>query len=135
MKSIVNNSSELKIDTGEIHFCLYCNKELKGRSDKKFCSDECRNAWHNDVAKKDEKEIKRIINILKKNRKILRGLHDNATGKKAKKELMMRKGFSFDYVTQVQGSYRFCFEYGYCGTTNPDYYFIVRGFETIVNKE
>lgn len=119
----------------EKSYCLFCAEELKGRTDKKFCNEKHRNAWHNEVSKKDEKEIKRIINILKKNRKILRSFHENAQGKNAKKDLMMRKGFSFDYVTQVQGSYRFCFEYGYCGTTNKDYYSIVRGFDNIVNKE
>jgi hypothetical protein len=119
----------------EKSYCLYCDKELKGRTDKKFCDEKHRNAYHNELVKREDKEIRRVINILKKNRKILRSFHENAKGKNAKKELMMRKGFSFDYVTQVQGSYRFCFEYGYCVSKNADYYSIVRGFDDIVNRE
>ena len=116
--------------------CLNCDELFSGRPDKKYCSPECKNDYHNEQSNKDEgaKEIKRITNIIKKNRKVLRELLGNAKGKKAKKDLMMRKGFSFDYITQIQGSYRFCFEYGYT-SAKDDYYFIVKGFEEIVSKE
>lgn len=125
----------MKIMDQEKHYCLFCDKPLKGRSDKKFCNADCRNAYNNQAYKEDELEIRRTINILKKNRRILKTLLGTAKGKKEKKDLMMRKGFSFDYFTQVSGSYRFCFEYGYTGTASTDYYFIVKGFGNIVNKE
>ncbi|RYF12576.1 MAG: DUF2116 family Zn-ribbon domain-containing protein, partial [Flavobacteriales bacterium] len=28
-------------------FCLDCNTEIKGRADKKFCDDQCRNNYNN----------------------------------------------------------------------------------------
>ena len=116
-------------------FCLNCEKPIHGRSDKKFCDSDCRNAYHNDLSKGDGgAEVRRITNILKKNRRILIAILGDAKGKKAKKDVMMRKGFSFDYITQTQGSYRFCFEYGYT-KVKDDYYFIVKGFEEIVSKE
>ena len=79
----------------EKHFCLFCEKILKGRADKKFCDDVCRNAYHNEAAMEDEGEVRRITNILKKNRRILKKMLGNAKGKKGKKDVMMRKGFSF----------------------------------------
>ncbi len=27
--------------------CTECGQRLAGRSDKKFCNDQCRTAWHN----------------------------------------------------------------------------------------
>lgn len=35
---------------GEVHHCLCCGKEVvqpRGRKEKKFCSDKCRNKWWN----------------------------------------------------------------------------------------
>ncbi len=134
----INDKNEVMIPgENEERMCLNftCQKIIKGRADKKFCKPECRNEYHNELSMREDKEIRRVTNILKKNRKILRSFHENTKGKNAKKELLMRKGFSFDYVTQVHGSYRFCFEYGYCGTNNKDYFSIVRGFDDIVNRE
>jgi len=115
-------------------YCLYCKKSIRGRADKKFCDADCRNAYHNELSKGDEREIRRVTNILRKNRKVLKALLGDARGKKAKKDVMMRRGFSFDYITQVQGSYRFCYEYGYAAAKN-DFYMIVKGFENIVSRE
>jgi hypothetical protein len=116
--------------------CLNCGELFSGRPDKKYCSPECKNDYHNDKSKAEEgiKEINRITNILRKNRKILKEILGDGKGKKEKKDIMMRKGFSFDYITQTQGSYRYCFEYGYTNSKD-DYYFIVKGFDKIVNKE
>ena len=115
-------------------FCLHCDKLLRGRADKKFCDIDCRNAYHNELSKEDDKEIRRITNIVKKNRKILKTLLGNAKLTKVKKDILMRRGFSFDYLTQVQGGYRFCYEYGYISSPD-DYFLIVKGFDKIVSKE
>ena len=34
--------------------CPVCNEEIKGRSDKKYCSPACKNAEHYDRRKKEE---------------------------------------------------------------------------------
>ena len=44
--------------------CLECGDKLVGRSDKKFCSDYCRNA-HNNTINTDSKNLIRNIGGLK----------------------------------------------------------------------
>jgi predicted nucleic acid-binding Zn ribbon protein len=34
--------------------CIFCGKVTKGRPDKKFCSDNCRNTYHNRIKKKED---------------------------------------------------------------------------------
>ena len=41
--------------------CLECEETVKGRVDKKFCSDYCRNSYNNRV-NKDSKNLIRNIN-------------------------------------------------------------------------
>ena len=41
--------------------CLECGNELMGRIDKKFCSDGCRNAYHNKVNPATKNLIRNII--------------------------------------------------------------------------
>jgi hypothetical protein len=36
-------------------YCLFCNKELEGRPDKKFCHYNCRNSYNNKNLKKQVK--------------------------------------------------------------------------------
>ncbi len=97
--------------------CLYCNEEVKGRSDKKFCDISCKSAWHNSHINPAEKEIKRTNSILRKNRSILRFC--SPQGKTTvRKELLVRQNFNFKYFTQVYTTsnnniYYLCYDYGY----------------------
>jgi len=50
--------------------CLACNEPLMGRSDKKFCDDQCRNDYNNKL-NSDEN------NFMRKNRKILKAICPN----------------------------------------------------------
>lgn len=108
--------------------CMHCGNEIKGRFDKKFCDDVCRNAWHNDQNKIDQAQIRAVNTILKKNRRVLIDL--NTTGKsKVKKEDLLKKGFNFDYLTRIyttqKGStYYFCYEQGYL-PLEGDWYMLV----------
>ena len=53
--------------------CLACERALKGRSDKKFCNDYCRNNYNNVQKAKNNYSpaIRNINNALLKNRKVL----------------------------------------------------------------
>ena len=55
--------------------CLECQEPIKGRIDKKFCSDYCRNTYNNSVAKDSKNLIRNINNRLKRNYKILSELN------------------------------------------------------------
>ncbi len=109
--------------------CLECGQVLRGRSDQKFCSDLCRNAYNNRLNSDTSKQVRRINNILRRNRRILRGL--NPDGKrKIHKSKMTQKGFDFDYFTSIYTTktgnvYYFVYEEGYL-PLDDDYYALVR---------
>lgn len=53
-------------------FCLECGREIKyGRNDKKFCSGDCKNLYHNRNRRAREVVLSRMQNILKNNYSIL----------------------------------------------------------------
>jgi hypothetical protein len=97
--------------------CKCCNEPFKGRTDKQFCSNECRNQFHNKELAEKEIDVKRINSILRKNRSILRNL--SPTGKTTvRREYLEMQGFDMNYFTHVyltkaNNIYRFCYEWGY----------------------
>ncbi|AEV31258.1 hypothetical protein Oweho_0236 [Owenweeksia hongkongensis DSM 17368] len=97
--------------------CLECNEPIKGRADKKFCSDGCRNAYNNREFRDVNNLIRNTNRVLSKNRKIL--VEMNPTGKtKTTRDILVGKGFNFDYFTSIYetkkgGRYYFCYDQGY----------------------
>ncbi len=51
--------------------CMVCNENLKGRVDKKFCSDYCRNSYNNSLKRSNNNLVRNINNQLRKNYRIL----------------------------------------------------------------
>ena len=105
---------EIKANT-----CMECGKKVKGRADKKFCDDFCRNSYNNKLNSDSNGLVRNINNILRKNRRILEEILPESEEKaKTTKERMLEKGFQFKYITHTyknkQGNiYYFCYEYGY----------------------
>lgn len=102
--------------------CPECGEKFGGRSDKKFCSDYCRNAYNHKQNLDNSPIVKRINKALKKNRSILKSLTPNDKSK-ASKMKMIQLGFDFNYHTSIytttKGSvYNFCYEYGYLELEN-----------------
>lgn len=98
-------------------YCMECQEELNGRSDKKFCSDNCRSSYNNRL-NADQINLRRRVNrILGKNRNILARL--NPDGKKTvHKALLLEEGFNFNYftnryITRKGTVYFFCYDQGY----------------------
>lgn len=113
--------------------CLECGDVIKGRSDKKFCSDLCRNAYNNKLNSDSNNLVRNVNNILRRNRRILEELIPEETAKTTKAKLIA-KGFSFQYYTNTYTNkkgamYFFCYEYGYLPLEN-DYYFLVKRKES-----
>ena len=111
--------------------CLACGKPIKGRSDKKFCDDFCRNTYNNQLKSGDNNYVRSINNSLRRNRRILEELLPE-TEKMAKttKEKLLQKGFQFKYsthsYTNAKGNvYLFCYDYGYL-PLEKDRYLLVR---------
>ena len=99
--------------------CLLCDKELKGRTDKKFCNDYCRNAYNNQLKSTSSNLVRTVNNCLGKNHRILESIFpEDEKIIKVRKEKLIELGYHFKYTTQVQknrtGSlYYYCYEYGY----------------------
>ena len=97
--------------------CLDCGTAIRGRSDKKFCDDQCRSSYNNRLLSETNSVVKQINSILKKNRQLLE--KHNPEGKtRVRQSTLRQQGFNFNYHTHVyetqKGStYRFCYEYGY----------------------
>lgn len=97
--------------------CLECSTKLNGRKDQKFCGDYCRNSYNNRLNEDANNYMRRINNILRKNRRILDTL--NPSGKKTVDALSLaEEGFNFHYFTNIYetkkgDTYYFCYDRGY----------------------
>lgn len=96
--------------------CLMCSKELDGRLNKIFCTDLCRAKYHNRKKSTDERGVRAVNKILLKNRETLKNIGIGGN-QKLKKEVLLMKGFNFDFFTQTRDqngrTYKFCYEWGY----------------------
>lgn len=102
--------------------CLECGKTVHGRRDKKFCDDQCRNAYNNRQNADSNNYVRNVHNILRKNRRILEELNPHGKSKSTKAK-MLEKGFDFTYhtstyTTKAGATYYFCYEYGYLPLEN-----------------
>ena len=109
---------------------MECKEPIRGRTDKKFCSDYCRNAYHNKRNKDSKNLIRNINNRLRKNYRILDSfpLKDGKT--RTSRNSLINKGFDFDFITSLyttkKGStYFFVYDLGYLPLDN-DYFMIVK---------
>ncbi len=97
--------------------CETCKAPLTGRSDKRFCSDYCRNTKHNEENRDSSNYMRKVNNILRRNRRILARF--NPKGKnKVRGTTLMEEGFNFAYFTNVYETkkgtrYHFCYDQGY----------------------
>lgn len=110
--------------------CLECNEPFKGRADKKFCSDACRNSFNNKFNKDTTNLMRKINRVLRKNRLILSKLNPNGKSKTTKKTLI-HNGFDFNYhtntyITKNGKTYFFCYEQGYLPLDNDFYALVVK---------
>ena len=114
----------------EIKKCLACDKPIKGRSDKKFCDDACRNNYNNELKSISNNQIRNVNNALGKNRRILEELlPEGKEMVKTTQDKLLQKGFLFKYVTHLYNTkegrtYYYCYEYGYLPLDN-DWYLLV----------
>ena len=115
----------------EARKCLECDTVIRGRADKKFCSDYCRNAHNNKLNKDSKNLVRNINNRLRKNYRILDSfeLKDGKTTKTTKTRLL-DKGFDFEFITNLlttkKGTnYYFVYHLGY-RRLDDDFYLIVK---------
>ena len=109
--------------------CLYCGEPILGRADKRFCSDSCRNAYHNQRNRETNRMIRNINRVLKKNWQILNELN---THEKARvhRQTLLKKGFRFDFYTSCHttrkgDTYYYVYDQGYLRMRDSDFYLLV----------
>ena len=111
--------------------CLNCKKPLKGRTDKKYCDDYCRNSYNNQLKSNTINQVRNINNALGKNRRILETLLDHEEEMaRTTKDKLLEKGFQFKYMTHTYTNkkgnvYFFCYDLGYLPLDN-DWYLLVK---------
>ena len=97
--------------------CPVCETIIVGRSDKKYCSDQCRSLANSEKKKISEWPILELNKTLRKNRTILRTLCP-AGRSVVRKEVMDAMGyditvFSSIFVTGNKQIYYLCYDYGF----------------------
>ncbi|HOY48641.1 MAG TPA: hypothetical protein PL185_06355 [Flavobacteriales bacterium] len=97
--------------------CPECGEIVHGRSDKRFCSDLCRNVYHNRERISESEAVKEVNLILSRNRKILNTCFQGRVRRVASSYLSAR-GFDFRYFTHQSINPNgdvtlFCYEIGY----------------------
>jgi hypothetical protein len=111
--------------------CLTCEKPLRGRADKKFCNDYCRNTYNNHLKSTSNNLVRNINYALGKNRRILEGLlPEGEDTAKTHKEKLQHLGFQFryfthSYTTRTGKVYFYCYDHGYMPLEN-DWFLVVR---------
>jgi hypothetical protein len=111
--------------------CLNCDKPVKGRTDKKFCDDFCRNNYNNQLKSNTINLVRNINNALGKNRRILENLFiAGEEMAKTTRDKLLQKGFQFKYITHTYTNkkgnmYFFCYDLGYLPLEN-DWYLLVK---------
>ncbi|MEP3374695.1 MAG: hypothetical protein ABJL43_01135 [Maribacter dokdonensis] len=98
--------------------CVHCNKELEGRTDKKFCDSHCRSAYQYKTEKQHpERFYNQVDNQLKLNRKLLKEY--NKGGKVTiRSNVLLELGFNPNFFTHYWKNqngqvYFFIYEYGF----------------------
>jgi hypothetical protein len=112
--------------------CLACGKIVKGRIDKKFCDDSCRNNYNNLQNSDTTNLIRNVNNILRKNRRIIEEIIEKSETDtaKANKSKLVDLGYNFKYYTNTYinkkaMTYYFVYEYGILPLEN-DWFFLVK---------
>jgi len=98
--------------------CLDCGEVLKGRSDKKFCSDQCRNNYNNTINREANNLVRNVHSVLRRNRKILCDLYESGK-KKVHRDVLLVSEFNINFFTHSvetdkdNSVTKYCYEYGY----------------------
>ncbi len=102
--------------------CLYCGKELVGRTDKKYCNLHCKSAYqYQRIKEQPQRFYNKVDNQLRLNRKLLKEY--NKAGKSVvRASVLTQQGFNPKFHThywknQKGETYHFVYEYGFLEKT------------------
>ena len=102
--------------------CVICNVPIYGRIDKRFCSDNCRNRYHNGIKSPESMYLRRVNYKLRRNRNIL--LESFQSGNEIVSYYhLSNKGFDYNFITNYQINDKgyttyYCYDMGYMQYSN-----------------
>src|SRR5690606_4617892 len=110
-------------------FCKECGDKFAGRSDAKFCSDQCRSSFNNKENGYQSSYVRKINAVLRRNRKILSDLN-TSEGTEVTASELGRKGFDFEFFTTTYTTpkgevYQYCYDHGFI-EKKPDVFVLVK---------
>jgi len=102
----------------EIKYCTYCDKQIRGRSDKKFCNDFCRSSYHYEINRTTSTLVHAINLSLRRNRKVIQMLLGSTNEPlEVERDTLLVYGFNFNYFTHMKHAncktYMICYDFGY----------------------
>lgn len=97
--------------------CPICEAPIAGRSDKKYCSDQCRSLANNEKKLKSQQVLLDINQRLRRNRTILKTLCPQGKAI-VRKEVLISLGYTVEnftsiFVTQKKQVYYICYDFAY----------------------
>ncbi|MEO1518967.1 MAG: hypothetical protein AAFV95_28385 [Bacteroidota bacterium] len=108
-------------------FCPICGKTIVGRSDKKYCSLNCKNQFHHPSKHTKGDALKTVNRFLFQNFKILESIFKDEKKDKlmVPRILLDKMGFHFHYCTacyvnKQQKLYRYVYDYGWMEFSSQD---------------
>lgn len=122
-----------------VRTCENCKSKLTGRTDKQYCSDQCRSVAKNNRKTQDagERLMKEVNNKLRHKRLVLHRY--SPEGKTTlRREVLQLAGFDFRHFTHLyrtkQGNtYYFCYDYGYL--LLPDEKVLIVNWQPYMNEQ
>ncbi|HRI01260.1 MAG TPA: hypothetical protein PK006_09440 [Saprospiraceae bacterium] len=105
--------------------CIFCKATLQGRSDKKFCSINCKNQYNYALRQTTKDEVKEIDAYLHRNREILSVIMGNYKKLLTQKVVLERAGFRFEYMTGIYHNkenkrFHYVYDYAWAEFTNQE---------------
>jgi predicted nucleic acid-binding Zn ribbon protein len=97
--------------------CGECGITIIGRTDKKFCSDQCRNTFNNRLNSEKTVLMRTTNHVLRKNRRILLEFHQRGIAQ-IRRDALLASGFNFNLFTSCTKTkagheFFYCYEQGY----------------------
>ena len=110
-------------------FCRECAVLLKGRSDQKFCSDQCRNQFNNRNYAQKLALQRQINRILMQNQQILAQLLTIEKKRRVWEMDLQHRGYNFEFHTHTKRTkngqvYIFCYDFGYLRLETDQIYIV-----------
>lgn len=115
-------------------FCKVCGNQLKGRRDKKYCDQICKNQYHADMRALHRTEVSADLSFLFRNRTILHEILDQegSNKKKIPRSVLQFMGFKFNnytgaHVNKQGKTYHFVFDYSWMAFSDKEVLILKRG--------